>query len=259
MTETTSTLQQPASALAVFITAIDQALPQTQCTRCGYPDCRRYAEAVADGSAAINQCPPGGQEGVRRLATITGRPELPLNPDNGVEAPRVIARIDESWCIGCTLCIKACPTDAILGANKRMHTIIADACTGCELCLPVCPVDCIELDNASGDATGWAAWSDAQAAQARHRYQIHSNKLALDARQQAKTPKQAAAPTASATKAGTPAAQPQSAAAPSPTPNKVSVPTDVNSLLPGADAAADKKATIAAILAKARQQRGKPV
>ena len=256
MTETTSTIQQPASALAVFITAIDQALPQTQCTRCGYPDCRRYAEAVADGSAAINQCPPGGQEGVRRLATITGRPELPLNPENGLEAPRVVARIDESWCIGCTLCIKACPTDAILGANKRMHTIIADACTGCELCLPVCPVDCIELDNASGDATGWAAWSDAQAAQARDRYQTHSNKLALDARQQPKLPETSAAP---ATKAGAPTASSPSAAAPSPTPSKVSAPAGAISQPPAADATADKKATIAAILAKARQQRGKPV
>ena len=256
MTETTSTQQQPASALAVFIAAIDQALPQTQCTRCGYPDCRRYAEAVADNSAAINQCPPGGQEGVRRLATITGRPELLLNPDNGVEAPRVLARIDESWCIGCTLCIKACPTDAILGANKRMHTIIVDACTGCELCLPVCPVDCIELDNASGEATGWAAWSEAQAEQSRNRYQMHSNKLTLDARQQAKTPKSAAAPAA---KAGAIAAQPPSAVMPSPTPSKVSAAVDANSPPPLTDAAADKKATIAAILAKARQQRGKPV
>ena len=224
---------QPASALAVFIAAIDDALPQTQCTRCGYPDCRHYAEAIAQGEAAINQCPPGGQEGVQRLAALTGRPALPLNPANGEEAPRLLARIDEHWCIGCTLCIKACPTDAILGANKRMHTILADACTGCELCLPVCPVDCIELDNASGTATGWAAWSPAQAEQARERYQKRSKRLAAGHNLPAKKPQ-------------TPAASKPAAASPMPSKVTASAP---------APAADDKKATIAAILAKARQQR----
>ena len=118
---------------------LNDALPQTQCTRCGYPDCLRYAQAMAEGEAGINQCPPGGQEGVQRLAAILGQPALPLSAEHGAEGPRQMAVIDEAWCIGCTLCIDACPTDAILGANKRMHTIIEAYCTGCELCIPVCP------------------------------------------------------------------------------------------------------------------------
>ena len=145
-------------------------LPQTQCTRCGFPDCAAYAQAIALDEADINQCPPGGQEGVKRIATLTGRPETPLNPLNGAEAPRSVAWIDEAWCIGCTLCIAACPTDAIIGSNKQMHTIIEDACTGCELCLPVCPVDCIHLDNVSDNHTGWQAWSQELADQAKDRY-----------------------------------------------------------------------------------------
>ncbi|MDF1485206.1 electron transport complex subunit RsxB [Ramlibacter sp. H39-3-26] len=154
--------------------AIDAALPQTQCTRCGFPDCAGYAEAIAAGQADINQCPPGGAEGVARLARITGRPTLPLNPGNGAEGPRAVAWIDEDWCIGCTLCLAACPTDAIMGGNKRMHTVLERWCTGCELCVPACPVDCIHLDNASGDRTGWAAWSGEAAQQARERYVFHS-------------------------------------------------------------------------------------
>jgi electron transport complex protein RnfB len=151
-------------------------LPQTQCTRCGFPDCAAYAQAISEGRAAINQCPPGGLAGVQRLAALTGHAVLPLNPVNGVEGPRTVVFIDEAWCIGCTLCIKACPVDAIVGANKRMHTVIEPACTGCELCLPVCPVDCIELENVSGSATGWAAWSSEQAQQAKGRYEFHSLK-----------------------------------------------------------------------------------
>ena len=147
------------------------ALPQTQCTRCGYPDCARYASAIALDQVPINQCPPGGAQGIARLSAITGQPVAPLNPDNGHESARAVAYIDEDWCIGCTLCIKACPTDAIVGSNKRMHTVIEPYCTGCELCIPVCPVDCIVLENASGEATGWDAWSDALAAQARARYE----------------------------------------------------------------------------------------
>jgi electron transport complex protein RnfB len=149
------------------------ALPQTQCTRCGYPDCAGYAQAIAAGDAAINQCPPGGAQGIARLAELTGQACVPLNPDFGSEAPRTVAFIDEAWCIGCTLCIKVCPTDAILGSNKRMHTVIEPYCTGCELCLPVCPVDCIMLENASGTASGWDAWTQHQADTARQRYDFH--------------------------------------------------------------------------------------
>ena len=156
---------------------IDALLPQTQCTRCGYPDCAAYADAIALEGTPINQCPPGGAEGVARLATLTGRPALPLNTDHGMEGPRAVAFIDEDWCIGCTLCLEACPTDAIVGGNKRMHTVIEVHCTGCELCIPVCPVDCILLENASGEATGWAAWSAAQAAAALARYTAHRQRL----------------------------------------------------------------------------------
>lgn len=148
------------------------ALPQTQCTRCGYPDCAGYAQAMAAGEADVNQCPPGGAAGIVRLAAITGRPPPALNPDNGVEGPRQMAVIDEAWCIGCTLCLDACPTDAILGGNKRMHTVIEPYCTGCELCVPVCPVDCISLENVTGERTGWKAWSQAQADEALARYEL---------------------------------------------------------------------------------------
>ena len=160
---------------------IHAALPQTQCTRCGYPDCSAYAEAIAGGEAPINQCPPGGAEGIARLGDITGRPALPLNPANGAEAPRTVAVIDETWCIGCTLCMPVCPTDAILGSNKRMHTVIEPHCTGCELCVAVCPVDCISLENVTGKRTGWQAWSAPAAAQALQRYGFHR----LNAQQQA--------------------------------------------------------------------------
>ncbi|MBP9907002.1 MAG: electron transport complex subunit RsxB [Rhodoferax sp.] len=156
------------------------ALPQTQCTRCGYADCAAYAQAIALGQADINQCPPGGGEGIARLAAVTGRAVKPLDPEHGVEAPRSMMFIDEAWCIGCTLCIKACPVDAILGSNKRMHTVIEAECTGCELCLPVCPVDCILVENASGNATGWAAWSPEAADRARDRYAFHRDRLTRD-------------------------------------------------------------------------------
>jgi electron transport complex protein RnfB len=150
------------------------ALPQTQCTRCGYSDCAGYAQAIATGVAPINQCPPGGAQGIARLARLTGQPVTPLNPEFGAETPRTVAVIDENWCIGCTLCIKICPTDAILGSNKLMHTVIEPYCTGCELCLPVCPVDCIILENVTGTATGWEAWSQEQADTARKRYDFYS-------------------------------------------------------------------------------------
>ena len=160
------------------------ALPQTQCTRCGYPDCAAYAQAIADEEAAINRCPPGGAQGVQRLADLTGRPVLALDPAHGTEGPRTVAVIDESWCIGCTLCIKACPTDAIVGSNKRMHTVIEPACTGCELCLPVCPVDCIQLENVTAARTGWDAWSSAQAQEALDRYAFHQQRQTREAREQ---------------------------------------------------------------------------
>jgi Na+-translocating ferredoxin:NAD+ oxidoreductase subunit B len=153
--------------------ALNAALPQTQCTRCGYPDCRAYAQAIAQGDAPINQCPPGGAEGIARLAQITGRAVIPLNPLNGVEGPRQLAVIDEAWCIGCTLCLKACPVDSIMGGPKAMHTVMEDLCTGCELCIPVCPVDCISLINVTEQRTGWAAWSDAQAQTSQQRYAFH--------------------------------------------------------------------------------------
>ena len=160
---------------------IDAALPQTQCTRCGYPDCASYAQAIASAEAGINQCPPGGAEGIERLAAITGLPIIPLNTAHGIEGPLTVAVIDEDWCIGCTLCIKACPTDAIVGSNKLMHTVIEPYCTGCELCLPVCPVDCISLEVVSGERTGWQAWTDTQAALARGRYQQHQQRTAREA------------------------------------------------------------------------------
>ena len=167
---------------------INSALPQTQCTRCGYTDCAAYAQAIALNEAGINQCPPGGTEGIRRLSDITGLPVQPLNPLNGLESPRAVAVIDEAWCIGCTLCIKACPVDAIVGSNKTMHTVIEAACTGCELCLPACPVDCISLENVTGTRTGWNAWSEREAETARIRYEIHSYRSSQDKRKNAKTP-----------------------------------------------------------------------
>jgi len=162
---------------------LDAALPQTQCTRCGYPDCHAYAEAMARGEADINRCPPGGAEGIVRLAAITGRRALPLDAERGVEGPRALAVIDEDWCIGCTLCIKACPVDCIVGASKLMHTVIEPLCTGCELCVPVCPVDCIAMQPVTGERTGWAAWSEAKAGQARERYAFHQFRVAREQRE----------------------------------------------------------------------------
>ena len=173
-------MTRAAPAAADLAERLNDALPQTQCTRCGYPDCRAYAQAMAHGEAEINQCPPGGAEGIERLAAITGRPALPLNPANGTEGPLRLALIDEAWCIGCTLCIKACPVDCIVGAPKRMHTVIAEDCTGCELCIPVCPVDCIAMIPVASPTTGWAAWSAAQSSQARASYDWHRQRTQRD-------------------------------------------------------------------------------
>ncbi|UMR32909.1 electron transport complex subunit RsxB [Massilia sp. MB5] len=155
---------------------IEDALPQTQCTKCGYQGCRPYAEAIAAGSAEINQCPPGGAEGVQRLSSITGRAVIPINPVNGMERPRAVAFIDESLCIGCTLCIQACPVDAIVGAAKQMHSIVADLCTGCDLCVAPCPVDCIVMYPVT-ETSGWAAWSQADAESARARHDFRAARL----------------------------------------------------------------------------------
>ncbi len=167
-----------ADPVTASINQIDAVLPQTQCTRCGYPDCRAYAEAIAARQAPINRCPPGGDEGIQRLARLTGQAALPLDLSCGQQGPRLLAVIDEAWCIGCTLCLEACPVDCITGAHKRMHTVIDELCTGCELCLPVCPVDCIALLPVSGKHTGWAAWSPPQADEAKARYQFHQLRLA---------------------------------------------------------------------------------
>jgi electron transport complex protein RnfB len=156
---------------------IDALLPQTQCTKCGYGGCMPYAEAMAAGAADINQCPPGGAAGIARLAALLQRDPKPLNPANGAERRRTVARIDEARCIGCTLCIQACPVDAIVGAAKCMHTVVADLCTGCDLCVPPCPVDCIAmlpLPEAE------APWTDAMADAARARYEFRSFRLARD-------------------------------------------------------------------------------
>lgn len=179
------------SALAARIL---DALPQTQCTRCGYPDCAGYAEAIAAGEAGIHQCPPGGAEGVARLSLLSGRPVRPIDPQFGTEGPRRMAVIDEAWCIGCTLCLDACPTDAILGIHKRMHTVIEAHCTGCELCIPACPVDCISLEVATPGKSGWQAWSQPQADEARARYEAHRRRRGEGEASPAVAPAEAAAP-----------------------------------------------------------------
>ena len=158
-----------------LIKEINAVLPQTQCTRCGYPSCLDYATAVVGGEAEINQCPPGGNEGILKLATLLNKKSLPLNPENGVIKIRQIAIINEDECIGCTLCIKVCPVDAILGSNKMMHTIIAAECTGCDLCVPVCPVDCITMQDALNPE-----WPDSAKALAKSRFEWHNSRKQRD-------------------------------------------------------------------------------
>ncbi len=158
---------------------IDALLPQTQCTKCGYQGCRPYAEAIARGEANINQCPPGGDAGIRLLALATGRPYLPLDPAHGVEGPRRVAYIDEALCIGCTLCIQACPVDAIVGAAKQMHTVVVDLCSGCDLCVAPCPVDCIAMVPATGAD---AVWDRPRADAARARHGARTARLAQEKR-----------------------------------------------------------------------------
>ena len=138
-----------------LVDKIDAILPQTQCGQCNYPGCRPYAEAIAKGEADINQCPPGGEDGVKALADLLGVEPKPLNAEQGPPKPKALAVIDEQRCIGCTLCIQACPVDAILGAAKHMHTVIASECTGCELCVPPCPVDCIAMEPVAETLATW--------------------------------------------------------------------------------------------------------
>jgi len=153
---------------------IDALLPQTQCTKCGFDGCRPYAEAIAAGRAEINQCPPGGAAGIARLAALTGRPPLPLNPANGLEQALRTAIIDESLCIGCTLCIQACPVDAIVGAPRGMHSVIAAWCNGCDLCVAPCPMDCIAMVPVQPPRV----WAEADASESRARHEARRRRLA---------------------------------------------------------------------------------
>jgi electron transport complex protein RnfB len=155
---------------------IDALLPQTQCTKCGFDGCRPYAEAIAGGAAGIDRCPPGGEAGIAALAALLDRPIVPLDTERGLPGPLRVARIDEQHCIGCTLCIQACPVDAIVGANKRMHIILPSACTGCDLCVAPCPVDCIHMEPVAPAR----AWTDQDAADARRRYTLREARLTRD-------------------------------------------------------------------------------
>lgn len=161
-----------AAERAALAARLDALLPQTQCTRCGYAGCRPYAEALAAGEADIDQCPPGGAATARELARALGRAAKPVNPLHGVEGPPLVAVIDESVCIGCAKCLPACPVDAIVGARRQLHTVVANECSGCELCVPPCPVDCITLAPV-GDAPLPLAAVRERAVQYRARYAAH--------------------------------------------------------------------------------------
>ncbi len=169
-----------------LVDRIDALLPQTQCTRCGYDDCRAYAEALACGQSEINRCPPGGEVTIRHLAALLDRRPLALDAECGVEQARSVAVVDEAWCIGCRLCIEACPVDAIVGAPKRMHTVIESECTGCELCLPPCPVDCIRMVPARSGPQSATAWLKTRADSARRRYESRNRRLAGEASRRAR-------------------------------------------------------------------------
>ena len=177
--QTTSRLKQD-----TLIAQIDALLPQTQCRQCGYDGCKPYATAITNGEADINQCPPGGDAGIHALATLLQRPYQPLNPAHGITKAKAVAVIDETTCIGCTLCISACPVDAILGASKRMHTVISQECTGCELCLPPCPVDCIRMQTVAGREL---AMNAEEATLARRRHEQRLTRQALEKRHKAQT------------------------------------------------------------------------
>jgi electron transport complex protein RnfB len=183
---------------------LDALLPQTQCARCGYAGCRPYAEALAAGQAEIDQCPPGGDATAAALAVLLGRAPRPVNPVHGREGPPRVAVIDEAVCIGCAKCLPACPTDAIVGARRQLHTVIAAECTGCELCIPPCPVDCITMVDVAPAPLPFAAVRE-RAAGFRVRYRAHvarerrrvdERSAALAARGPAAVTAAAAAPTA---------------------------------------------------------------
>jgi len=137
-----------------LVEQIDQILPQTQCGQCGYPGCKPYAQAIADGDE-INKCPPGGDGTIKKLADLMGVEAKSLDAAHGQEDIKKVAYIREDECIGCTKCIQACPVDAILGAAKQMHTVIVDECTGCDLCVDPCPVDCIDMVPVANNASSW--------------------------------------------------------------------------------------------------------
>jgi electron transport complex protein RnfB len=211
----------PAMTALPLADRLDALLPQTQCTRCGYPACKPYADAIVAGEADINQCPPGGAAGIIKLANVMGVAPKALNPANGVEQPLALAVIDEGLCIGCTLCIQACPVDAIVGAAKLMHSVLPDWCTGCELCIAPCPVDCISMVCAQPPRE----WGQADAEVARRRYYARQERDALDRRERENK-------LAARTSSSTPLQDPRAP-----------------------EAAARKKAIIAAAMDRARAQR----
>lgn len=207
---------------------IDALLPQTQCTKCGYDGCRPYAQAIAEGEAPINRCPPGGDEGITALAALLETAVLPLDETRGIPGPLLVARIDETHCIGCMLCIRACPVDAIVGANKRMHTVIPDVCTGCDLCIPPCPVDCIEMVPAG------RAWTPEDAHDSRQRHRARQTRLTRETAHNQRL-------MASSTELDSPAPQPA-----------------VQSPAASADDDTRKRAAIESALARARARRNTP-
>ena len=164
------------SAVPDLVDRIDDLLPQTQCKRCGYAGCSPYAAAIAGGAADINRCPPGGESLLVALARMLERDPPALDTTRGLSGPLRVARIDAKACIGCTLCIQACPVDAIIGAPKRLHDVLSSLCSGCDLCVDPCPVDCITMDDAERE------WTYADASAARMRYDARGRRLASEAR-----------------------------------------------------------------------------
>ncbi|HLU04332.1 MAG TPA: electron transport complex subunit RsxB, partial [Advenella sp.] len=227
---------------ALLIDRIDAVLPQTQCTQCGYDGCRPYAQALAAGITRINRCPPGGDAGIEKLAAVLNTPVLPLDESCGKPGPLLLAVIDEAHCIGCTLCIQACPVDAIMGANKFMHTILPDLCSGCELCVAPCPVDCIAMVDAN------RPWTQDDANAARTRHEHRAQRLQLNALEKEERMRRASAQTAaSVQQAGAQASvSDQGADRPAQGP-----------IAPGAAPTAEdaKKAAIALALQRARARR----